>query len=197
MSSIARPLSRRCPIHLTAGEMRRRHPRHRDRFMSQKVFNVLFLCTANSARSVMAEGWLNTLGQGRFHAFSAGSQPSGRVNPHAIALLDTIGYDTSSLRSKSWDEFEDETAPKMDIVITVCDNARDESCPVWPGHPATAHWGFEDPHGDSEDALAASFSKISTQIRHRVELLINLPDDKLEHLSLQAALQEIGDTQPR
>ncbi|MCW3479096.1 arsenate reductase ArsC [Neisseriaceae bacterium JH1-16] len=164
--------------------------------MSEKVFNVLFLCTANSARSVMAEGWLNTLGQGRFHAYSAGSQPSGRVNPHAIALLDSIGYDTRSLRSKSWDEFEGEAAPRMDIVITVCGNARGESCPVWPGHPLTAHWEFEDPHGDSEAALVAAFGKVFTQIKHRVELLVNLPDDKLEHLSLSSALQEIGDTQP-
>jgi len=164
--------------------------------MNQKVFNVLFLCTANSARSVMSEGWLNVLGQGRFHAYSAGSHPSGRVNPHAIALLDAIGYDTSALRSKSWEEFEGPDAPQMDIVITVCDNAKGEVCPVWSGHPQTAHWGFEDPHGDTEEALAASFRKIFTQIKHRIELLVSLPDDKLEHLSLKTTLQDIGSTQP-
>ncbi|RXZ44837.1 arsenate reductase ArsC [Crenobacter cavernae] len=158
--------------------------------MSEKTYNVLFLCTGNSARSVMSEGLLNIMGRGRFRAFSAGSQPSGRVNPHAIALLDEVGYDTSNLRSKSWDEFEGSDAPVMDIVITVCGNAANETCPIWPGHPSTAHWGYEDPHGDTEEAARASFRKIFGQIEKRIALLVALPDDKLDKL----ALKTIGDT---
>jgi arsenate reductase len=165
--------------------------------MSDKVFNVLFLCTANSARSVMSEGLLNVLGKGRFRAFSAGSYPSGRVNPHAIALLDGIGYDTSALRSKSWEEFEGPDAPQMDIVITVCDKAKGEVCPIWPGHPITAHWGYEDPHGETEEALRASFSKIFAQIKRRIDLLVSLPEDKLAHLALADTVREIGATDPR
>ncbi len=165
--------------------------------MSDKVFNVLFLCTANSARSVMSEGLLNVLGKGRFRAFSAGSYPSGRVNPHAIALLDGIGYDTSALRSKSWEEFEGPDAPQMDIVITVCDKAKGEVCPIWPGHPITAHWGYEDPHGETEAALRASFSKIFAQIKRRIDLLVSLPEDKLAHLALADTVREIGATDPR
>ncbi|SFZ76980.1 arsenate reductase ArsC [Chitinimonas taiwanensis] len=165
--------------------------------MSDKVFNVLFLCTANSARSVMSEGLLNVLGKGRFRAFSAGSYPSGRVNPHAIALLDGIGYDTSVLRSKSWEEFEGPDAPQMDIVITVCDKAKGEVCPIWPGHPITAHWGYEDPHGETEEALRASFSKIFAQIKRRIDLLVSLPEDKLAHLALADTVREIGATDPR
>lgn len=165
--------------------------------MSDKVLNVLFLCTANSARSVMSEGLLNVLGKGRFRAFSAGSYPSGRVNPHAIALLDGIGYDTSALRSKSWEEFEGPDAPQMDIVITVCDKAKGEVCPIWPGHPITAHWGYEDPHGETEAALRASFSKIFAQIKRRIDLLVSLPEDKLAHLALADTVREIGATDPR
>lgn len=162
--------------------------------MSHKVFNVLFLCTANSARSVMSEGWLNVLGKGRFQAFSAGSHPSGRVSPFAIELLDGIGYDTSSLQSKSWEVFEGPDAPHMDIIITVCDNAKGEVCPIWPGHPLTAHWGYEDPHGETDEEKRASFRKIFLQIKHRIELLVSLPDEKLEQLSLKTAIQDIGET---
>lgn len=162
--------------------------------MSDKVFNVLFLCTGNSARSVMSEGLLNVLGGGRFRAYSAGSHPSGRVNPHAIALLDEIGYDISMLRSKSWMEFEGTDAPQMDIVITVCDNARGEVCPIWPGHPLTAHWGYEDPHGDTEAAARAAFIKVFAQIKRRIEFLVSLPDNKLQRLALADALHEIGTT---
>ncbi|AXK39380.1 arsenate reductase ArsC [Crenobacter cavernae] len=158
--------------------------------MSEKTYNVLFLCTGNSARSVMSEGLLNIMGRGRFRAYSAGSKPSGRVNPHAIALLDEVGYDTSSLRSKSWDEFEGADAPVMDIVITVCGNAAGETCPIWPGHPSTAHWGYEDPHGDTEEAARASFKKIFGQIEKRIALLVARPDDKLDKLALKA----IGET---
>lgn len=160
--------------------------------MSDKVFNVLFLCTGNSARSVMSEGLLSVLGKGRFRTFSAGSKPNGRVNPHAIALLNEIGYDTSGLRSKSWSEFESPDAPQMDIIITVCGNAAGEVCPMWPGHPATAHWGYEDPHGTTDAEERASFVKIFAQIKRRVEFLVSLPDSKLEHLALKTSLDEIG-----
>lgn len=162
--------------------------------MSNKVFNVLFLCTANSARSVMSEGWLNVLGKGRFQAFSAGSHPSGRVNPIAIELLNEIGYDTSKLHSKSWEVFEGPDAPQMDLVITVCDKAQGEVCPIWPGHPLTAHWGYEDPHGETEEEKRASFRKIFAQIKRRIDLLVSLPDDKLEHLALKNVVREIGET---
>jgi arsenate reductase (thioredoxin) len=160
--------------------------------MSDKVFNVLFLCTGNSARSVMSEGLLNVLGRGRFKAYSAGSKPTGRVNPHAIALLNGIGYDTSGLRSKSWNEFEGPDAPQMDIIITVCDNAAGEACPFWPGQPATAHWGYEDPHGETEEQARRSFLNVFNQIRRRIEFLVNLPDAKLENLALKQSLAEIA-----
>lgn len=161
--------------------------------MTQKVFNVLFLCTGNSARSVMSEGLLNVLGEGRFKAFSAGSKPNGRVNPHAIALLDQIGYATAELRSKSWTEFEGPDAPQMDIIITVCGNAANEVCPMWPGHPTSAHWGYEDPHGETEDEARASFLKIFAQIKQRIQYLVNLPDSKLEQLALKSSLIEIAE----
>lgn len=160
--------------------------------MSGKIYNVLFLCTGNSARSIMSEGLLSVLGGQRFRAFSAGSKPNGRVNPHAIALLDEIGFDTSSLRSKSWSEFEGPDAPQMDIIVTVCGNAANEVCPMWPGHPATAHWGYEDPHGGTEEELRASFVKIFAQIKRRIEFLVSLPDAKLDHLALKSSLDEIG-----
>ena len=161
--------------------------------MSHKIYNVLFLCTGNSARSVMSEGLLNVLGQGRFRAYSAGSQPSGRVNPLAIELLQTIGYDTRDLRSKSWDEFEGPGVPVMDIVITVCGNAAGETCPIWPGHPLTAHWGYADPHGATMEEARASFRSIFFQIKHRIELLVSLPDGKLDTLKLKESLKHIGE----
>jgi arsenate reductase (thioredoxin) len=162
--------------------------------MNSKVYNVLFLCTANSARSVMSEGWLNMLGKGRFKAFSAGSHPSGQINPYAITLLNDIGYDTSVLRSKSWEEFEAADAPHMDIVITVCDNAKGEVCPIWPGHPLTAHWGYEDPHGETAEEKHASFRKVFLQIKQRVSLLVSLPDEKLASLALKDMVRDIGES---
>jgi arsenate reductase len=155
-----------------------------------KTYNVLFLCTANSARSIMSEGLLNILGEGRFRAYSAGSTPSGTVSPYAIELLQKIGYNTDTLHSKSWREFEGSDAPHMDIVITVCDRAHGETCPVWPGHPISAHWGYEDPHGETDDEKRASFTHIFLQIKQRIELLVSLPDDKIEHL---AHIQAIGE----
>ncbi|MEO8101674.1 MAG: arsenate reductase ArsC [Betaproteobacteria bacterium] len=161
--------------------------------MAERLFNVLFLCTHNSARSVMAEALLNTIGRGRFHAFSAGSMPSGRVNPFALEMARTIGYLTDAIRSKSWDEFAQPGAPAMDIVITVCDNAAGETCPVWPGHPATAHWGFPDPSTTegSDDDKRHAFDQVFHAIRRRIELLVNLPVEKLEHLALANALKRI------
>ena len=154
-----------------------------------KVYNVLFLCTANSARSIMSEGLLNQLGAGRFKAFSAGSQPGTQPNPFAIELLQKIGHDTAYMYSKSWDVFETPDAPQMDLIITVCGNAASEVCPIWPGHPITAHWGYDDPHGETDDEKRHSFAQIFTQIKHRIELLVNLSDEKIEHL---AHIHEIG-----
>ena len=161
--------------------------------MSERKFNVLFLCTHNSARSVMAEALLNVLGRENFHAFSAGSMPSGRVNPFALEKAAAIGFDTSAVRSKSWDEFTAPGAPHMDIVITVCDNAAGEVCPIWPGHPATAHWGFPDPSttAGSDDEKRHAFNQVFVAIRRRVELLVNLPVDKLERLALANELKRI------
>ena len=170
--------------------------------MPERVFNVLFLCTHNSARSVMAEALLNTIGRGRFHAFSAGSMPSGRVNPFAIDMARTIGYvgdhiPTDDIRSKSWDEFALPNAPKMDIIITVCDNAASEACPIWPARngnaPATAHWGFPDPSNayGSDDDKRRAFDQVFHAIRRRVELLVNLPVETLERLALADELKRI------
>jgi len=161
--------------------------------MAERLFNVLFLCTHNSARSVMAEALLNTIGAGRFHAFSAGSMPSGRINPFALEKCKSLGYLTDDLRSKTWDEFATPGAPKMDIIITVCDDAAGEVCPVWPGHPATAHWGFPDPsrvEGD-DAAKRAAFDQVFHAIRRRIDLLVNLPLEKLERLALAAELKRI------
>jgi arsenate reductase len=156
--------------------------------------NVLFLCTGNSARSVLAEALLGTLGQGRFNAYSAGSQPAGRVQPIAIELARELGYPVERLRSKSWDEFAEPGAPVIDMVITVCDSAAAETCPIWPGHPATAHWGVPDPasvEGDEATRRKAFVAAMMT-LRRRVELLVALPLEKLDRLATQAKLREIG-----
>jgi len=158
--------------------------------------NVLFLCTGNSARSILAEALLGTLGKGRFAAYSAGSQPAGRVQPIAAELATELGYPADRLRSKSWDEFAAPGAPPIDFVITVCDNAAAETCPIWPGHPASAHWGVPDPaavEGDDETKRRAYLAAMTT-LRRRVELLLALPLDKLDRLSTQARLHEIGKT---
>jgi arsenate reductase (thioredoxin) len=162
--------------------------------MSDRVFNVLFLCTHNSARSVMAEALLNVIGSPRFKAFSAGSYPSGKPNPFALEQVKTIGHAVETIRSKSWDEFAQPGSPHMDIIITVCDNAAGETCPVWPGHPATAHWGFPDPSDTDggDDAKRAAFAKVFTAIRQRIQLLADLRDDQLAHLSLSNELKRIA-----
>ena len=156
--------------------------------------NVLFLCTGNSARSIMAEAILGRVGGGAFQAFSAGSDPKGAVNPHALALLTRLAYDTSALRSKSWDEFARPDAPHIDFIFTVCDNAASEVCPVWPGHPMTAHWGIADPAAASGDgaAIDAAFWDAYTALHRRIELFAALPLDKLDRLSLKRRLDDIG-----
>ncbi|MGV1016525.1 MAG: arsenate reductase ArsC [Fluviibacter phosphoraccumulans] len=165
--------------------------------MSDKVFNVLFLCTGNSARSIIAESVLNQLGQGRFKAFSAGSMPAGTVNTHVLELLQRNKMPTEGIRSKSWDEFASADAPKLDFVFTVCDQAAGEVCPVWPGQPMTAHWGLEDPAqvaGEEEQKRAVSNAFM--QLNRRIGIFTNLPLEKLERHSLQKQLDEIG-TLPR
>lgn len=157
-------------------------------------YNVLFLCTGNSARSILGEAILNRIGKGKFTAYSAGSMPKGQVNPHAIALLKRLDYPTDGLRSKSWDEFAKPDAPKMDFVFTVCDNAASEPCPVWPGQPMTAHWGIPDPAeatGSDED-IAKAFRDAYLAMQRRIELLIALPMEKLDRMSLHTKLLNIG-----
>jgi arsenate reductase len=156
--------------------------------------HVLFLCTGNSARSILAEVVMNALGRGRFVAHSAGSKPTGRVNPFAIELLQKNQFAVEGLRSKSWDEFAAPGAPSLDFVFTVCDNAAGEVCPFWPGQPVTAHWGVEDPaavEGSDEDKRKA-FVRALTTLQRRIELFLSLPHGKLDKLALQHRLDEIG-----
>ena len=161
--------------------------------MTDKVFNVLFLCTGNSARSILAESILTSLGQQRFRAYSGGSFPKGEVNPHALALLDHLGFPTAGLRSKSWDEFAAAGAPDMDIVITVCDAAAEETCPVWPGHPAVAHWGIPDPAAvqGSEVEKMAAFREAFHVLETRIRLLLALPLASVDRLAVQQHLHSI------
>ncbi len=162
--------------------------------MSDRVYNVLFLCTGNSARSILAEAILNRDGKGRFRAFSAGSQPKGEPNPHALTLLKHAGYDTSALRSKSWSEFAVAGAPELDFVFTVCDNAAGETCPFWPGQPMTAHWGIPDPATvtGTEAEIGVAFNSAYRMLKRRIELFLALPIDKLDHMVLGARLKDIG-----
>ena len=157
-------------------------------------YNVLFLCTGNSARSIMAEALLGVLGKDRFVAYSAGSHPGGYVQPLAAKFATTLGYPAEKLRSKSWDEYAVLGAPRMDFIITVCDNAAGEVCPIWPGQPIAAHWGIADPAAveGNEDKRRAAFRNAFTILRRRVALLIALPDDKLKGLAAQSALREIA-----
>jgi arsenate reductase len=162
--------------------------------MTDHPFNVLFLCTGNSARSIMAEAILSKLGAGKFRAYSAGSRPTGRVNPDTIQLLQSLGYDTQGFRSKSWSEFADPGAPALDFVFTVCDNAAGETCPVWPGQPMTAHWGVPDPveaKGSSAE-IALAFKDAYRMLSQRIAVFAALPIRSLDRLSLQSRLEEIG-----
>ena len=162
--------------------------------MTDRIFNVLFLCTGNSARSILAESILSKDGAGRFRAFSAGSMPKGEVNPLAIETLERLGYPTTGLRSKSWDEFDSPGAPAMDFVFTVCDNAAGETCPLWPGRPVTAHWGIEDAAAIEGTDLEkqAAFLTAFRSMRNRIGAFINLPLRSIDRLSLGTKLRDIG-----
>lgn len=162
--------------------------------MTDKTYNILVLCTGNSARSIMAEALFNTLGKGRFKAYSAGSHPTGKVNPFAVEILQKLNYRTDSIRSKNWDEFAKADAPNMDFIFTVCDNAAGEVCPVWPGQPLTAHWGFEDPaaaQGTDEDKRKA-FEKVFHQIKNRVNLFSSLSLSELDRLAIKQEMDKLG-----
>lgn len=168
--------------------------------MTDSIKNVLILCTGNSARSILAEAIINREGKGRFRAYSAGSHPTGRVNPFALELLQREGFDTSSLRSKSWDEFAESAtiagAPQLDFVFTVCDNAAGEMCPVWPGQPISAHWGIEDPAAaeGSDDEKRRAFFHAFNFLQRRISLFLALPHDKLDRIVLKEKLDNIGRT---
>jgi len=165
-----------------------------DTTSSDKVYNVLFLCTGNSARSIMAEAILAREGRPRFRAFSAGSYPAGSINPFALDLLKQFNHPTADLYCKSWDEFAKPDAPKMDFVFTVCDKAAGEVCPVWPGQPMSGHWPFEDPAAfeGPEAEKRALFARVYGYIANRIGIFISLPIDSLDRLSLQQRLDEIG-----
>lgn len=162
----------------------------------ERPYNVLFLCTGNSARSIIAEALLNRIGKDKFVAYSAGSHPAGRVNPNALALLKRLDFPTDGLRSKSWDEFALPSAPELDFVFTVCDNAAHEICPIWPGHPVTAHWGVPDPAAvEGDDAtVALAFRDAFQTLERRIELFASLPVRSLDRMSLKSRLDEIGRT---
>jgi protein-tyrosine-phosphatase len=164
--------------------------------MDQPVYNVLFLCTGNSARSILAESLLNDLGKGRFRAFSAGSHPTGQVNPLALELLEKNRFPIEGLRSKSWNAFAVDDAPRLDFVITVCDNAAGEACPVWPEQPVTAHWGIPDPAAveDCDEVKRRAFESAMNQMQRRVSMFVSLPFNALDNLKLQQAVRDIGQT---
>lgn len=159
-----------------------------------KPLNILFLCTGNSARSILAEAIMNRLGKGRFVAYSAGSMPKGEVHPQAIKLLRSLGYNTGPMRSKSWEEFSTPAAPALDFVITVCDNAANEICPVWPGQPISSHWGLPDPAAveGSDTEIALAFADTYRMLNNRIGIFVNLPFAKLSGRSLKARMDEIG-----
>jgi arsenate reductase len=161
--------------------------------LQDKTYNVLVLCTGNSARSILGEALFNALGKGRFKAYSAGSRPAGKVNPFALELLQQQGHGIAGLRSKSWDEFAAPGAPEFDFIFTVCDNAAGEACPLWPGKPATAHWGIPDPaHVEGDEARRTAFRKAAEQLARRIRLFMSLPIESLDKLALQQKLAEIG-----
>lgn len=166
--------------------------------MTERVYNILYLCTGNSARSILAEGLTNMLAGGGFRAYSAGSHPAGQINPYAVELLRRINYPTEELRSKSWDEFAKPEAPRMDFVITVCDKAAGEVCPFWPGQPMTAHWGFADPAAvkGTDAEKRAAFERIFRQINNRLRVFLALPLEKIDRLALQQKIKAIGEEPP-
>ena len=160
--------------------------------MTGKTYNVLFLCTGNSARSIIAEALMNHDGAGRFRAYSAGSQPKGEVHPEVLKILSGLGFETNDLRSKSWDEFSGEDALQFDFIFTVCDNAAGETCPVWGGHPMSAHWGIEDPVAASPEDQPEAVRQAVRFLRKRIELLLALPLESLDRMATERKLKEIG-----
>lgn len=162
--------------------------------MTDKTYNVLFLCTGNSARSILAESILNKEGGGRFKAFSTGSQPKGEVNPHALKELEALGYPSTGFSSKSWDVFAEPVAPQMDFIFTVCDSAAGEACPVWIGHPMTAHWGVEDPAAvdGTEVDIQRAFAQAARFLKNRIAAFVNLPLDSIDRMALETKLRQIG-----
>lgn len=162
--------------------------------MTEHCYNVLFLCTGNSARSIIAEAILNKAGQGRFRSYSAGSQPKRQINPHTVELLQGLGYETAGLHSKSWAEFSRPGAPVFDFVFTVCDNAASEACPVWPGQPMTAHWGVPDPAEvkGSPAEIGLAFKDAYRMLNQRIAIFVALPIQSLDHISLKNRLKDIG-----
>jgi arsenate reductase (thioredoxin) len=158
----------------------------------ERIYNVLFLCTGNSARSILAEALLNKQGAGRFRAFSAGSFPKGQVHPMALEVLSGLGFSTDGFRSKSWDEFAAADAPPIDFIFTVCDDAAGEACPIWPGHPMTAHWGIEDPAKMEGAGQRQAFEQALHYLRSRISLFLALPIDAVDRMTLQRKLRQIG-----
>ena len=160
----------------------------------ERPYNILVLCTGNSARSIIGEALFNTLGAGRFKAFSAGSHPTGKVNPFAIEQVQALGYPLEGLRSKSWDEFAQPDSPQMDFIVTVCDKAAGEMCPLWPGQPVAAHWGFPDPAAveGSDEEKRAAFAQTLRQIRNRVQLFLSLPLETLDRMAIESRMRAIG-----
>ena len=162
--------------------------------LADKTYNVLFICTGNSARSILAEGLMSQLGKGRFHAYSAGSHPNGKVNPFALDTLESFRIPTQGFRSKNWDEFAKVDAPQMDFILTVCDKAAGEVCPVWPGQPMTAHWGLADPAAfeGTDDAKRQQFRDAGITLKRRIELMLSLPLDRLDGLAIHREVKDIG-----
>jgi arsenate reductase (thioredoxin) len=160
--------------------------------MSDKIYNVLFLCTGNSARSILGEAVMNRLGEGRFKAYSAGSQPKGEVHPMSLSVLNGMGYDTTGMYSKSWDEFSKPGSPEFDFIFTVCDSAAGETCPAWMGHPMTAHWGIEDPAAVEGEGQRAAFLDALRYLTRRIELFLTLPHSSIDKLAMKQKLKEIG-----
>ena len=162
--------------------------------MADKTYNVLFICTGNSARSILAEGLMNELGKGRFHAYSAGSHPNGKVNPFALDALESFRIPTQGFRSKNWDEFVKPDVPQMDFILTVCDKAAGELCPVWPGQPMTAHWGVADPAAfeGTDHAKRQQFRDAGIALKRRIELMLALPLDRLDGLAIHREVKDIG-----
>jgi arsenate reductase (thioredoxin) len=161
--------------------------------MTDHIYYVLFLCTGNSARSILAEALLNKYGEGRFKAYSAGSVPKGAVHPMALSVLGGLGFETAEFRSKSWDEFSVAGAPVFDFIFTVCDNAAGETCPIWPGHPMTAHWGIEDPAEIEGEGQREAFMTALRYLQRRIDLFLALPFDAIDQMALQSRLRQIGE----